>query len=617
MRHREGWFGYRPQSASTPKPPGRLEQAARRKARQAAPYAAGLVAALILAVAGHPVLAGTGIGVVATFAAVRLLEAHGTRRNGGKRAARQRARYQGMATWRELCGLSLRAARKRAKVTRPQTAGRLAAHEAGVHIGKTGPHRRIVLTHEDAVVAVGPPRCGKSGVLGNWIWDAPGAALVTSTRIDLFINTAVPRRGRGPVLVLNPAGDGGIPSTLRWSPLDGCQTAAGAITAAGYLVAAAPQDKDKDAYWMQQAHDLLRLLMHAAILGGATISDVRAWAGDLSSMEPLAILDNHPMAIPGWADELAAIQMSDGAADALKSVQSTALSALAWLADPAMAAAACASPDRWLDAEAFIENGGTVYLIGADRPHNSLAPFFAAFTGHLFETAKRLAAGSPGGRLDPPLTLALDEAAIICPVPLDRWSAEAGGHGVTLLAAFQSPSQLKARWGEHGHDTIWNNTSKLIFGGLSLARDLEDISRACGDRDTWEHVKGGDGKRTRQTGKERTILPERLRKLDKGTALFLHRGVRPVITHLTPVWERPGYTPATLRPVTAEFVPLDGTVMAPAVPGHLTPAAMRGPATEVPEGVYPGWFLDEAGHQRALTALPDGHPALEEAPDDL
>ena len=36
-------------------------------------------------------------------------------------------------------------------------------------------------------------------------------------------------------------------------------------------MAAAPQDKDKDAYWVQQARGWMRLYMHAAIFGGATI----------------------------------------------------------------------------------------------------------------------------------------------------------------------------------------------------------------------------------------------------------------------------------------------------------------------------------------------------------
>jgi len=599
---------------TTPKkPPGRMAIATRRKARAVRPYLIAVAAAMVAIILAVVVLnillsaiglhipvgvapmlgVGAGIGAAGHHAAGRAWEAIGIRRSGGRRAARQRRKYQGIASeWELLRNLSLPAARRRAKVTRPQS-GRLPAAEAGVHIGRSKLfRRRLAVSHEDSVLVLGGVRMGKSGWLAGAVWDAPGAALVTSTRIDLYKNTAVARRARGPVLVLNPDGYGGVPSTLKWSPLDGCETAAGAITAAGYLVAAAPQD-DNAAFWMQQAHDLLRLMMHAAALDGATITDVRDWVGDLSSLDALTILDNHPLAVPGWANELAAILMSDDGADALKSVQSTARSALNWLADPAMASAAAAPPGEWLDMEAFLEDGGTVYLVGADRPHAPLSPFFACFTGQMFETAKRLAASSPGARLDPPLTFALDEAALL-KAPLDRISAEAGGHGVTWLAAVQSPSQLKQCWGEHGGRIVWDNaTCKLIFGGLTGHEDLEAISAVCGERDTYDTVKGPDGKKSRQPRQERTVQMERIRLLPAGTALALYRATRPFFPRLCMVWDRKDYTPATLNPVTAPFVPLAGTAM--------DPAARHSPVT--------------AGHPVPVVPPAQSRPALEEASD--
>jgi type IV secretory pathway TraG/TraD family ATPase VirD4 len=336
--------------------------------------------------------------------------------------------------------------------------------------------------------------------------------------------------------------------------------------------------------------------MHAAILGGATILDVRAWITDAANLEALTVLDNHPSAAPGWADELAAFLLGDGDPETQKSVQDSAMSALAWLSNPAMAAAAAASPSQWLDVETFIEGSeqhgpGTVYLIGADRPHNSLAPFFAAFTGHVFETAKRLAAASPGARLDPPLTLALDEAALL-KAPLDRISAEAGGHGITWLAACQSPSQLKQCWGEHGGRIVWDNaTCKLIFGGLTGHEDLEAISAVCGERDTYDTVKGPDGKKARQQRQERTVKIEQIRLIPPGKALALYRATRPFFPQLRMVWDRPGYTPVTVHPQ-APMVPLDGTVMTP-IPGHLSgpPIAAAAPTRAV---AAPTPILEEA-----------------------
>jgi hypothetical protein len=62
------------------------------------------------------------------------------------------------------------------------------------------------------------------------------------------------------------------------------------------------------------------------------------------------------------------------------------------------------------------------------------APLLTALTSYIARAARRIAALSPGGRLDPPLTFVLDEAALICTPPLEsgsaafgvRWSGEVG-----------------------------------------------------------------------------------------------------------------------------------------------------------------------------------------------
>src|SRR5947209_9013927 len=45
------------------------------------------------------------------------------------------------------------------------------------------------------------------------------------------------------------------------------------------------------------------------------------------------------------------------------------------------------------------------------------------------------------GRLDRPLTMVLDEAAAICPLPLDNWTADIGGRNVTNHISAQSRAQ--------------------------------------------------------------------------------------------------------------------------------------------------------------------------------
>jgi type IV secretion system protein VirD4 len=534
-----------------PNPPGRLSLTVKRRrdavAKAAAPYVltygGALAAAGVADAAGHvPPLAPLPVAVAAaalTHAGMRLWENHGWHRSGGKAAMRKRRKYQGTATRRELArNLSPAAVAKRAAITCPG----LHPGEAPVHIGRAK-GQDLAGSREDSYLLIAGPRFGKTALLACWAEDAPGPLLATSTRTDLYAHTVLSRLDRGDVWVLNPDGDGGVPSTLEWSPVSGCENPAVAIQRAGYLMDAAPRDPGgKDAWWDAKGAELLRLMLHAAALAGATMHQVAAWVHDPAHPDPAAILAGQ-FAAPGWDRKLAALAASEYAPQ----VAASAAAAIGWMDDPAMARAACPAGDGF-NTEAFLSGGtGSVYLIGADRPHGSLAPYFAAFAADLFETAKRLASRSPGRRLPSPLTLALDEAAITCPVPLHRWVSEAGGHGVTVMAAVQAVSQLHSRWGEADGKTIFkNSTIKLFWGGDTSHDDLEAISAVCGERDTWDHSKNSDGGKTKTPGKERTVPPERLRMLGENQVLVLHRSTRAVFARVTPVWHRRGYQPADL-----------------------------------------------------------------------
>lgn len=532
--------------------PGRIRQrrdkAVRAAARKTAPPAAVLSAAAVLQMASVPdgwILA-TAAGITVWYGR-NGVDAIRARRSGGKRAARQRRKYQGTATSRELHGkLSLKAARRRAKVTRPLTpGGRLAPSDAGVLIGSGGrPARRLYGTHEDFYAAFGTVRSGKTGWMAGRVLDAPGAVAAFTTRTDLREHTVIARAQRGPVFDLNPGGEGGVPTNFGLSPLDGCWDPSAAIESAGYLVHAAPSDKGgKDAHWDAAGCDLLRLMMHAAALTeGATMRHVAAWVRDPAAAQPLATLARNPYAAPGWAHELAELAARDG--DYLSGVIAAARSALRWMADPVMAAVACPEESGLpvLDIPEFLADGATLYVTAANRPHNSLAPYSAWLCSRLFDTAKRMAAQIPGARMDPPLTLVPDEPALTCPVPLDRWTAEAGGWGITIITGFQSRSQLPAMWGEHGGRTVWNNaTVKLIFGGFTDDADLKAFSDVCGPRDTWHHVRNPDGSKTRQPGTEPLFAPEKIRLIPEGSALLLHRRTRPLLADVDMVWDRKGY----------------------------------------------------------------------------
>ena len=170
----------------------------------------------------------------------------------------------------------------------------------------------------------------------------------------------------------------------------------------------------------------------------------------------------------------------------------------------------------------------------------SCAPLVAAFVEDITETARALAARSPGARLDPPLLLALDEIANLTPLPsLPSLMAEGGGSGITTLAVLQSLAQARARWGEHAADAIWDAaTVKIVLGGLAKYRDLDDVARLLGEIDerTETRSPGRGGDRSSSTSLRTVpVMPAAaLRTLPFGTGVLLLRQTRPTVIDLGP-----------------------------------------------------------------------------------
>ena len=107
------------------------------------------------------------------------------------------------------------------------------------------------------------------------------------------------------------------------------------------------------------------------------------------------------------------------------------------------------------------------------------------------------------------------------------------------MPALQSLSQARDKWGDHAAGAIWDaSIVKVILGGTSSARDLQDLSALIGERDErTETTSVGDyGSRTLQRSTRRVPVmpPETIRTLPFGTALVLLRSAPPLITDLRP-----------------------------------------------------------------------------------
>lgn len=123
------------------KAPGKAIEFAEKAFHVAWPYAGTALAGVFIgAVTGRSWPALLTLGAVLGIAVMKLHEAWGWHRKGGKAAARARRKYQGHASRREVAvKLSARTIRKRAHITRPGTDNprQLPADELGVLIGTT------------------------------------------------------------------------------------------------------------------------------------------------------------------------------------------------------------------------------------------------------------------------------------------------------------------------------------------------------------------------------------------------------------------------------------------------------------------------------------------------
>jgi type IV secretion system protein VirD4 len=412
---------------------------------------------------------------------------------------------------------------------------RMRTVEVAVPLCRVGP-QRVWASIEDVTLVFGGPRTGKSGWLAGRIIDAPGAVLVTSTRTDLHDLTAPLCTGKGPVHVFNAVGLGELDSTITFDPLTGCaDPVTAAERATDLLSAGTPSGSGGDrAFWDAQARRVLAALLHAAALGDLHMRDVLGWVADPDNAErQLTSLLRKSPEESYVTDATQFVTTNDRTRT---SITSTIMPALGWLTSPA--ASAAASGAQPFDVGELIESRATVYLLGAEE--TQAAPLVCALTGHIAREARRIAARQRGGRLDPPLTLALDEAALISPVPLHSWTADMGGRGVTIIAAFQSRAQLIDRYGEAKAAVTLNNAGgKLLFGGTSDRDDLNFWSTLAGERDEPITTTDVYGKVTSRTVRKVPVLaPAQLSNLPAGKVVAFRRGMPPVVGTVQMAWRR-------------------------------------------------------------------------------
>ncbi|MFI7238863.1 type VI secretion protein [Streptomyces cyaneofuscatus] len=286
------------------------------------------------------------------------------------------------------------------------------------------------------------------------IQDAEGPALVVTSDPTVWAETKDARAKLGPVLVYDPGHLCETPARLHWPPTAGCEDPdTAAVRAAALLAPVRPQARI-DAAVADTAQTLLQCWLHAAAVDGRPFRQVARWASGASAHEPVRLLRTHPKAVSGLAGLLeSALTGYPERRDVAQELNVRAFSALSSVH---IREACTANRSDAAALESFAREGGTLYVVGEPiedpRTRPGAMPLLTALASHVVEHGRRMAARSSDGRLDPPMTLVLDDVAAVAPLPqLPELLAKGQDLGLPAIALLRSREQGRARWQQHLH----------------------------------------------------------------------------------------------------------------------------------------------------------------------
>ncbi|MFI1226904.1 MULTISPECIES: type IV secretory system conjugative DNA transfer family protein [unclassified Streptomyces] len=286
------------------------------------------------------------------------------------------------------------------------------------------------------------------------IHDANGPALVVTSDPTVWAETKDARGKLGPVLLYDPGHLCDTPARLHWSPTTGCELPDVAAARAAALLAPVRPQARIDAAVADTAQTLLQCWLHAAAVDGRPFRQVVRWASGAGAHEPVRLLRTHPKAASGLAGLLESALTAYP--ERREVAQELTVRAFAALSTVHIREACTANRADSLALESFAAEGGTLYLVGDpiedSRSRPGAMPLLTALAADVVEHGRRMAARSSDGRLDPPMTLVLDDVAAVAPLPqLPELLATGQTRGMPALVLLRSREQGRARWQEQLH----------------------------------------------------------------------------------------------------------------------------------------------------------------------
>ncbi|MFF3909578.1 type IV secretory system conjugative DNA transfer family protein [Streptomyces sp. NPDC001848] len=330
----------------------------------------------------------------------------------------------------------------------PSAAGVEQALPAGPALAVPGAAASLPGTGKAPSVVLGG-RDVRHPVAAQAVRDAEGPTLVITSDPALWSETKDARAKLGPVLLYDPSHLCDTPARLHWSPSSGCGDKATAAARAAALLAPVRPTARIDQAVADVAETLLRSYLHAAAIEGRTIRHIHRWAQGTQVQEAVRALRTNPKASSGAAGELeAALTSHPERRDMAQELTARALSSLFTV----NIREAC-TPNRndSLALDSFVNEGGTLYVVGESiedpRQQPGAMPLLTALASSVVERGRRMAERSSSGRLDPPLSLILDDVAAVAPLPqLPDLLTTGPAQGLPTLALLRSREQARSRW---------------------------------------------------------------------------------------------------------------------------------------------------------------------------
>nr|WTB32211.1 type IV secretory system conjugative DNA transfer family protein [Streptomyces sp. NBC_00830] len=306
----------------------------------------------------------------------------------------------------------------------------------------------VVPSPRTPLVVYGPAATRRPTVV-QAIREAEGPALVVTSDPTVWAETKDARAKLGPVLVYDPGHLCDTPARLHWSPTAGCEAPDTAAARAIALLAPVRPQARIDAMTAETAETLLQCWLHAAAIDGRPFRQVHRWALGGNAHEPVRLLRTHPKAASGLAGLLES--SLTGHPERREMAQELTVRAFAALSSVHIREACTPNRSDSLALESFTGEGGTLYVVGEPiedpRSGPGAMPLVTALASHVVEHGRRMAARSTDGRLDPPMTLVLDDIAAVAPLPqLPELLSTSQDQALPTLVLLRSQEQARARW---------------------------------------------------------------------------------------------------------------------------------------------------------------------------